>query len=417
MKRRTFVMLCGLGIALGILPERFHKQCFAQPNPELFERPSASQTDSKWALILVTDEASDVHKREKLLAADKEAFTGPLWCESLLQAAVADATKLRPGLKEQFVIQRVAAGLPSNVFSDPTQILPRQSILFICDRQLRVMNFCVGVPDSDDLLRLLEEAEETSTLFSLNENNPKALSQALLQWSKERVLRHYREFIEEQAIEDFVAEGSGSEDNASNKSWRNLFRRYVTGLQPVYQFDANLRFTVAVETSTPRSRVLEQHCETRHDWCVSVSPLIVSKPIEDVISPIVDAAWRQPPVIDTDEKSHSELIRWFDSRREVATTVLAIEPELLAQQFPWPPPNVNPKMEGRSWVDLQKVLAKHAYRQVTVEQLAVILEHSEQKNISLTGPSRLRYVVFQQKKPNPILIRESDLPHKLIRQF
>ncbi|WP_149499678.1 hypothetical protein [Roseiconus lacunae] len=385
----------------------------AQDASPLFPLISDSEAKSKWVLVVITDEDPLTKSIEKANANHVDALSShDLWCLPLLRHSMEELIEQRPDLKDRFVVNKLAVGIPSSWQTTQTANLPSRSMVILCDGYQRVLSLAAGVPDKRELIRMVEQAEEVSTLLSLYRDNPLRLSEELLFRAKERVARQYQQFIDEQSIEDFV--GQRVEDE---QTWRQAFGSYVAKLQPVYRIDTELRFSIPSDANTPRMRVLEQHCETRQDWCESILPWLQGKSLVSVIDSAVDATWQQPPVIDVTEASHHELLQWFQSRQAVSTIVMAVRPDLIAGQIAWPPPNVNLKLRGRTWSDLESAMSKHAYRKVALEELVFLFREFNVEPIVLNQGSRVRYVFFEHGKKKPAIVRESDLPGKYIRRL
>ncbi|WP_143543882.1 hypothetical protein [Rhodopirellula sp. MGV] len=373
----------------------------------LFDPGSASQTDGTLHMVVVTDDPASPPDERDVIASSEN-----LWCGQAINALISDLYETRPDLNGKLKLHQIAAGWPKQLLAGENDPLPQRAIVFLCDREQQVLDFCVGVPGQAELIDMIESSEETASLLSIQADQPTKLAKQLVDRAKERVHRNYRELIESQLLEDFA-----TSTESADAAWLKNYESLVVQLLPLYTVDFNLRFNAPMAINSPRLRILEQHCEARHDWCETVLPMLVGKQLRRVIHPVVDSVWQAPPVIDLSEGSHADLLEWFQSRRDVATIVFAITPDVITQQVSWPPPNVNPKMRGRSWSDLEIAMSKHAFRGVTAEELAVILQVETQVSLNALVPSRLRYLVFRPKEGKPVEIRESDLPSKFIRRF
>ncbi|WP_182865093.1 hypothetical protein [Stieleria mannarensis] len=381
-----------------------------------FSGLSASEIESKLVVFLITDEDPFEWTKAKLDQADKNRLGGgpDVWCGPDFRRSFQKLFVSRPDLKDRCIVQRVVAGLPKNLTGNVARTLPPRAITAICDGQYRLLNFNVGVPEPNDLVRLIEDAEEAKALLQLHQDDPAALSNAVLDRSNKRVDRVYRDALARLTEQVSVDEAALDVDEA----WISQYSRLVSDLNPVYLYDVGLRFGLSDRSDLVRLLVLEQHCETRRNWCDTLAPFTIGRAMRAIMNPLVDTAWGVPAVLEIAPQDHEEPLRWFSTRRENAFVVLAVLPTYLDQDITWPPPNVsrNP-LAKRNWSELESVMANHPFRSVTAEQLAVILRENDEMAINLLVPARARYVVFEPGKTKPIVIRESDLPGKFINRL
>ncbi|MCS7471720.1 hypothetical protein NZK35_34170 [Stieleria sp. ICT_E10.1] len=382
---------------------------------EPFSGLSASEIESKLIVFLITDEDPFQWTKAKLDTADKSRLGGgpDVWCGPNFRRSFQKLFVKRPDLKDRCIAQRVVAGLPANLTANAPRSLPPRAITAICDGQYRLLHFSVGVPEPDDLIQMIEDAEENKTLLQLHPDDPAAVGEAVLDRTNKRVQRVYRESL------DRLAEPmSWDESLAVDDAWVSKYARFVSSLNPSYLFDVRLRFELSDTSDLVRLLVLEQHCETRRDWCDSLAPYIVGRPMRSILNPLVDTTWGIPAVLEINKEDHEEILNWFSSRRENSFVVLAIKPTHLDRDITWPPPNIsrNP-LAKRSWSELETVMSNHPFRSVSAEELAVVLRENNEMSISLLAPTRARYVIFEPEKKKLTVIRESDFPGKFIHRL
>lgn len=392
-------------------PEEIDGLEFREP----FSGLSASEIESKRIVFLITDEDPFEWTKAKLDKADKNRLGGgpDVWCGADFRRSFVKLLSARPDLKDRCIAQRVVAGLPGNLTGDAPRTLPSRAIVAICDGQYRLLNFSVGVPEPDDLLHLIEDAEENKSLLELHEGSPAKIGEAILARTNNRVRRIYRESLARLSEQMNWDESIQMVDDA----WISKYARFVSELQPSYLFDVKLRFALSDTSDLVRLMVLEQHCETRKDWCDSLAPYVVGRPMRELINPLVDTTWGVPAVVDIADTSHEEPLRWFSSRRDNSTIVLAIKPNYLDRDLVWPPPDIKRASANRGWTALETAMSKHAYRSVTAEELAVILRENQELSIDLLVPARARYVIFEPGKKKLFVVRESDVPGRFISRL
>ena len=382
---------------------------------EPFSGLSASEIQSKLIVFLITDEDPFQWTKAKLDKADKSRLGGgpDVWCGPDFRRSFQKLFVKRPDLKDRCIAQRVVAGLPANLTADVARTLPPRAITAICDGQYRLLHFSVGVPEPDDLIQMIEDAEENKALVQLHPDAPAAIGKAVMERTNKRVRRVYRE-----ALAGLAEPMSGDESLAVDEAWISKYARFVSALNPSYLFDVRLRFGLSDTSDLVRLIVLEQHCETRRDWCDSLAPYIIGRPMRTIMNPLVDTTWGIPAVLDINKEDHEEILTWFSSRRENSFVVLAIKPTHLDRDVAWPPPNIsrNP-LAKRSWSELETVMSNHPFRSVSAEELAVVLRENNEMSINLLAPARARYVIFEPGKKKLTVVRESDLPGKFIHRL
>ena len=389
-----------------------------------FATLTAKDAESKLVFLLVSDQPAQLPDRANAARGGDAEAPPDVWFLKDFQIALKQVVQRRPDLKDRMVGQQVFAGLPSLLNGSPSgrnpsrgdsvRSLPSRGLVLVCDGNYRLLSFLVGVPQSDSLARLIEDSEETRSLLSLQEKAPQRFMTTLINRARGRVTRNYDRVLAQWSQNDAGSESLGE----TGAEWQGQFRSLVTDLRPIYLFDVKLRFALSDASDLVRLIILEQHCETRRDWCDSVIPWVAGRPTKEIIQPLVECIWEMPAVIRTGPGEHAKLLEWFDSRRAAGTVTLAIHPDFISGQQPWPPPETNPnKIANRGWPDLEALMGKQPIRMVNAAELAVVLAHSGDGPINLTQPTRGRYVVFTKSQRSPVVIRESDLPGKFFRYF
>jgi hypothetical protein len=383
---------------------------------EPFSGLSASEIRSKLIVFLITDEDPFVWTEAQLDKADKSRLGGApdVWCGREFRRSFNKMFVDRPDLRDRCIAQRVVAGLPAVLTGGRPRGLPPRTIVAICDGNYRMLTLAVGVPDPEELVRLIEDAEENKALLTLHEDDAERVGTEIAARTKKRVRRIYQESLAK-LIEQF-----GWDDTIYNvdRTWAAKYARIITELQPSFLFDAKVRFGLSDSSDLLRLIVLEQHCETRRDWCETIAPFLVGRPMRDVIAPIIDTTWGMPAVLEIRQDDHKELLDWFAARRPNSTLVFSILPTMLDQNLTWPPPDVSGKpFSKRDWPALETAMSKHPFRTISAEELAVLVQHGTEKPIDLLTPSRVRYILYEPGKTKPVLIRENDVPGKFLKRL
>ena len=376
--------------------------------------PVSSVDGPKWIVVLITDEDSLAWTEGGYGDKDNEE-TPRLWCEQSVRDSMASVLRDRPALKGQLLFQRFAAGTPSILTGGKQRPWPRRAILAICDSSYRLLGFSVGVPQTMELHRMLEDAQESLAILNLHPSAPKRIAELLADRAADRIDRSYTAALR-QEMADFNWEPPVDE---SDPAWPLQYARVANELNPIYQFDAKLRFELQDNGDPLRLRALEQHIEARNGWCQAIAPFCVRQPADGALPSIVDSVWMETPIFPPSVASDDdELTSWFKTQRENSLVVLAIRPPLLQRQIPWPPPMpLDAKRAGRSWRALEKAMSEHSFRTVDAAELAMLLHSQDEQPIDLTLPSRARYVFFEKGDRRSFVIREGDLPAKFLRRF
>lgn len=378
---------------------------------EPFSPISARNSQSKLIVFLISDD-DPIRWASRTDSGESEHLD--LSCGPDFRMALRKTVEMRRDLKERLVVQRVAAGLPVELTGGARPALPSRCIVAICDGQYRLLNLSVGVPDGSELINQIEDAEECKTLLRLGDGSPKKMGAAIMERGDKRMRRIYREALDK-ILETVTWDESF---HVIDEPWLNRFAELSSALQPVYLVDAKLRFGLTDPSDQVRLLVLEQHCETRHDWCQAISPFVLGRSMESLLRPLVESIWDRPAVINTSPADFRQAIQLFQDQRENAVQVFAIQPPLSRRLIAWPPPDVSlRKSRMRDWNALEKVLAKHIIKSVHAEELAILITEAELEPIDLIRPAALRYVVFEPGKRMPLLIRETDLPGKITRRL
>lgn len=338
----------------------------------------------------------------------------PLWCRDPLQDALKQLLANRPDLKETCAAIELRAGVPPLLAGGKRLVLPGRLLTLVANRNGQLLEVQVGVPSADELTALVEDALEIDAANSLADRNEAKVSAMVAERADETLSRLYKD-----ALKRFRSEYRDREPFDLEKP--GALAEMVTFLRDLenqYRFDVKLRYALELPGDETRLYLVEQHLEAREDWCDAVLPWIVTLPAIELIPILTECMWSDPVVLTTDALQAKTLKTWIEDGIAGSNVVLVIKPSHSRMNLPWPPMNsARPAPKGRSWTDLELAMSNHPMKEITVGQLAFLLEEMELQPIQLLSPSPVRYVVFEQGRKLPTLIRESDLPGKYIRRF
>ena len=345
-------------------------------------------------------------------ADDKKAEV-PIWCDSIFARAYRKLIRERPELEKRLVLQKRAAGMPEQLSSDASRNNPSRAIVAVTDANYRLLELGVGVPDSDTLTTLIENAEESAMFIGMHEGESQKIVEAVAQRSGRKLTRTWKTVLDE-----LVTILNDDDDDAgtvqTKESLLSHIGRVGESLESVYLSDVKLRFALSDSKDVVRLAILEQHLEARAPWCKSMLPFVMLNDFGQTWRPLTEVVWKQTPIID--QPTDQSLLDWWDANAKRDVVILAIEPPILAKARKWPPVGVDAVADkrGMGWHDLQKLLVEKPYRVIDAQQLASLIRQRKLPSVELNGSGRLRYLMIKPIANRVTLIRESDVPSKFI---
>jgi hypothetical protein len=382
---------------------------------------SAENPDSKLVLMLVTNDDAFY----KYPAAANKPVAGRLpgvaqqaghvyqgWCAAEFHRTCEQVLKLRPDLKDKISLQSVLAGTPSELSGGHAHTSPKRVVCFLCDKHYKLLALSIGIPNADDLLTLIEDAQEVKILAGLNGTNTDQMSEAIVQRSKKRLGRHWnmklREVVEVKEQADALIRAGAVEPAPTVLPMRKL----VSALQPTYNYDAQTRFGLSTGPDARRLIILEQHSETRYSWCQTILPFIAGMDVQLNWHLFVELLWQQCAV--TAGGDQTDFLRWFDEQKTLAPFVMAVEPPSHVQHLPWPPTVVPKNRRGTSWHTTHDAATEFSFRTINTEQLTALVRKRDLQPIAFFSPSMIRYLFVSPNNRLPHLIRENDPPARFL---
>jgi hypothetical protein len=380
---------------------------------EPFEAISTSKTGDALVLVVITNEDPFLNQ-ELLEQAAKKAAAGkldqnpPVWCADVLTLACRKALDRRADLRGRLTLQSIAAGLPKELTGGQTRNTPSRAVIALCDGDYRLLALTVGVPDTDDLLTLIEDGEDVATMRQLHADDEQSIVKAIAERSHQRVSRLWRGALEEILV---AMQGDrGGDEGAANaqRDFDGRMRLLSETFDPPYLADVKLRFGLTESTDQTRLVILEQHPEARQPWCDAMIPFIAGSDVAVVWRELVESIWGHQPI--TSDADAKELLDWFDLLTKTEAVVLSLESPVHSRRVPWPPVTDRFANRGIGWQGVHALALEHPFRSVDRQQVAALIHTRDLNAVDIQRPSTARYLFFDPKKKHPLVVREGDPP-------
>ena len=412
------VMLFGVGAML-------HDVCSCVVADEPQQNPSDAEPTLDWQVPL-SSLSTDAHGNQLTLMLitdgdplamppdpprDAAAVARP-WCEAVFVKSMRGLYEHRPDLRESLQLQHLAAGTPRILTGGTRPELPRRAMLVVFDGEHRLLGWLVGVPESQALVGLIEDAEEVHMVAERLRDEPGGLGAEVARRSIARLDRRWAAALDEQ----WQLMGGTTEADASEtaEQLRARISLLAAVFRRAYVKDVALRFGLTEKLDRTRLAILEQHPQTRRPWCEAMIPFLAGVDFELAWRPVIESVWNRHCVSTMDRAD--ELITWWAAIPEGQSVVLALRPPLLESTKSWPPaPGKDvASRRGLGWDSLQELLETETYRDVTAHELCHLMHDRQIRAIDIHHPSRVRYLYFESTEKNPVLIREGDIPGRYV---
>jgi hypothetical protein len=378
-----------------------------------FSPLSAKNTERSLAVILITiDEAIESPTEEGAKLDAK------LWCRLLFERMYRRSLQARRDLADHCNLQFLPAGVSKSLTAGKPRSRPARAIVAICDAKYRLLSLTVGVPEADEFLTIIEDAQQVRSFLELQGREKGKIAAAIAERSMKRLTRLWRGALKEMLAAVDVGKDDAAEPAAeSSELLISLLSRIAISFEEVYSVDVKLRFGLTEVTDRRRLVVLEQHPETRRPWCESMMPFVAGSDFTETWIPLTEAVWHTDVV--THDVDIQELLRWWDTHSQSDTVAVAIEPPLLARQRPWPAVDVGGVADrrGLGWQDLQKLLLEVPFRNIDASELTALIRARDLAPVDITVPTRARYLAYEPGNRKPWAIREGDVPGKHISRL
>ncbi|MDG2224553.1 MAG: hypothetical protein P8L85_24440 [Rubripirellula sp.] len=346
-------------------------------------------------------EKSDIKKSEGELVIEEP----PVWCGRLLAKAIGKALKVRPDLNDNLSLQALSAGLPPELTAGVPSNQPARAIVFLCDTQYRLLALSVGVPDVDQLLQMIEDAQDVNQSLLLDpELTHRDLVHALADRNQPRLARLWRNTLHEITL----AFDAKLDKPIRVKDLDPTVERVLeldAALKPAYELDVRLRFGLNDATDHRRLVILEQHPQARLAWCEALTPFVASFNMLDHWRGLVETVWGFPPIT---AETDSELQTWVTEQLPSNPVILLISPTQQAALLPWPPATGGKR--NQAWKKVHEQALAHPYRSVNYQQLATLIHLRQLRPIDAVASPPIRYIMLDRNTSTPATIRENDPP-------
>lgn len=374
-----------------------------------FSPVSPSEPFSMTVVLITSDDAFDAITQPK---EDGRPLKVSPWCKRALEDAYRRTLRMRPDLKDRCVVQFLPAGPPGELTGRKPRSQPSRAIVAICDGNYRLLAMTVGVPDADEMLTMVEDAQQAHSILVLNEENKTQLRDAVAERSMTRLARLWREPLKQMLAAIEVGKNDGDKEPIEQLNAR--LGRIAASFEEVYLADVKYRFGLSEAADRTRLVILEQHPQTRAPWCEAMMPFVVGSKLVNTWIPLTEAVWQSDVIVS--QRDHDDLIAWWDTQIKSDPVVLAITPPLLSRQQPWPPVDVGNVADkrGRGWKDLQQLLVSMPYRNVDSTEITQLIRERQLAPIDVELPTRARYLLYEPNKKAAWVIREGDIPGKHI---
>ena len=360
-------------------------------------------------LLMITD--SDPLEAESD-PRNEDAATAKPWCDSVFAKSMRALYEYRPDLRDSLQLQHMAAGTPEILTGGTRPKLPRRAMLVVLDDEHRLLGWSVGVPETEHLVRLIEDAEEVFLIVSRLRDDPGASGDEVARRSATRLDRRWANVMNEQW--QLMGGRSASDVLETAEQLSNRISLLATAFRRAYVKDVALRFGLTEELDRTRLAILEQHPQTRRPWCEAMIPFLAGVDFELAWRPMIEAVWNLHCVSTMDQAD--DLIAWWDGLPDDKPVVLELRPPLLASNVAWPPPATEgvAARRGLGWDALHELLETETYRSVLACELGILMGHREIPPIDISDPSRARYLYFETTAKTPVLMRERDVPGRYV---
>ncbi len=402
-----------------------------------FTPVTSGQADDHLVLMLISNDAQvgeqQVVAREKnskdkpgkaakvpgRLAKDqlaKNQSRQSIWCKADFEFSYQRVLAKRADLADGCSVQSVAAGMPKHLTGEKDRNQPRRCLVAVCDGHYRLLSFCVGTPGPDELLTLIEDAQEVVSLIKLSGNNQTAITTPVAQRSVKRLTRLWQYSLKE--VLTTIDVGASDDENEAEKfDALSVYSRLASTFQDVYFADVKLRFGLTEASDRTRLAVLEQHSQTRQPWCDSMMPFLANADFVQLWRPLTRTLWHHDPVTLAKDES-SELVDWYDSIDKTKTIVLDLQPSnsrnrpVLKIAAKDAKPKRATRAKGIDWEDLQTLVAKFPSKNVDTQQLSGLVCLRGITGVDLFSPSQARYLVIKPNDKSAWAIRQGESPVK-----
>lgn len=387
----------------------------------LYRPISVEPGDRSLVLIMITNDVP--------VAASDDG--GPQqWCTFLINDAIRGIVSERPDLKAGLLFQNHTAGLPVTLTGGEPRISPEKALLAICDPNYRLLNFAVGVPTADELLTLVEDAQSVQGTMDLNKTAADVMSddqrvvKDVVESSEPKLSRLWKLLLRSNLKQIVQRDSEAADEGANLLDPRRQLAKRIQFLSDSYHepylLDARTRFGLSDLSDFRRLRILEQHVETRSQWCNAMLPFLAGQDVRLFWRSLAEAVWQQPTVdLESTEaiRNSKDVAAWWDSLSESETVVLSLnQATALSQDQRLPMDEAvadserGKKRGAPTWNDLSKHIQEHPTRSVSADALAALIDARGLDLIDIQRPAEIRFLIYPANTKTPVIVRQNDQP-------
>ena len=349
----------------------------------------------------------------------REAGQPTLWCVSQIESGFNSLLRDRPDLSDRFVLQGFAAGMPQVLTGGEPSQLASRVLIALSDADYRLLGLHIGVPDKDDLIAFVEDAEEVSRFREIRsrQDRREPVNRLTFHRSEDRLERMWQGVVRELLPEpDF---GERDTTQAADESGKPIDRlrllTIIETLDAAYLRDVRRRFGLQGPDDQTRLALLEQHVQTREPWCDALLPLIEGQDFSILWRDLLELTWYHPPVFDWEVDQ--DLLDWIDHQLESSAVVLRLEPPMRTVRPASLPGNASLSKHIERWQTVNQLAWEYPFRTVTVQQLAMVRRHRQLNPIDIQQPSLARYIFLEPGRPRPLVVGANDSPARFANRL
>lgn len=380
-----------------------------------FSSISAAKASESIVLIVITNDDPTLGNSSSDEPAGED-LGRKLWCGPVLSRSIRKTWQARPDLRDRSVLQCLPAGMPAALTGGNLRNQPARAIVAVCDGNYRLLAFTIGVPDTEGLLTLIEDADDARLLNQMHRDSRQKRIASIAQRTEERLSRAWRGALGEMMAAMGDGNFGGEEDVNDAVAQQQIGRLTLLHdtYEPHYLADVRLRFGLSEASDRTRLVILEQHPEARRPWAEAMIPFLAGDDFVTLWEPFCETLWGFQPIrINEDDE---ELLQWWDSQIEAGPVVLSLLPPLPARRLSWPPVDASGKKgkRGLGWQDAQDLAVELSYRAVDAQQLSILLHSRDLRPVDIQNPTRARYLFYEKKKKSGLAIREGEPPGRFV---
>lgn len=390
---------------------------------------TAGQADDKLAIVLITNDEQIVENKIADPAAEKadaDPVKGekrrekiadikqPVWCKADFEFSFRRAVSKRQGISGLCALQYQAAGMPKHLCGGQDRNQPSRCFVAICDGHYRLLSICVGVPGPDQLLTMIEDAQQASAMTKLSGGVQEKVTALVADQSMDRLARRWKYSLKEMLTKIDVGAADDSSNRPAKFQVSGVLGRITEEYEAVYLADVKLRFGLTETSDRLRLAVLEQHAQARQPWCDAMMPFLVNADFVKLWRPLTKSVWHYDAVTMNDTESIS-VLDWFDATAKDQYVVLDLQESTAAQKLlPLGDVGSVAAKRGLGLSDLHDLVDQFPVKNVDPQQLSDLVRDRGIKGVDVQLPSRAKYLVVDRESRKAWAIREGEPPGKNI---